>query len=170
VLRAICDGDIPKLEQCLRQGWQIDQVIDTDQKYTALTLACHLDKLEIVHFLDLHGANLSQGQGKFSNTPLMAASQKWNVRIIDYLLERGVDPTVKDKFGFTALKKAELRNLRTISLMIKSYEDKLAVKGKQKFVPMSAVTNEYWVRQIKLLNAKLAKQDKKFVPLEATEF
>jgi len=89
-----------------------------------------LDKLEIVHFLDLHGANLSQGQGKFSNTPLMAASEKWNVRIIDYLLERGVDPTVTDRYGFTALRKAELRNLRTISLMIKSYEDKLALKGK----------------------------------------
>lgn len=76
----------------------------------------------------------------------MAASERWNARIVDYLLERGVDPTVKDKFGFTALRKAELRNLRTISLMIKSYEEKLQLKGKQKFVPMTPVTNEHWVR------------------------
>ena len=57
-----------------------------------MTLACHLDKLELVHFLDLHNANISNGQGKFNNTPLMAALARWNVRIIDYLLERGVDP------------------------------------------------------------------------------
>ena len=36
----------------------------------------------------------------------MSATQKWNVRIIDYLLERGVDPSIKDKYGFTALRKA----------------------------------------------------------------
>lgn len=38
-----------------------------------MTLACHLDKLEIVHFLDLHKADLNSGAGKFNNTPLMAA-------------------------------------------------------------------------------------------------
>ena len=39
----------------------------------------------------------------------MTALAKWNVRIIDYLMERGVDPLVKDIYGFTALKKAEIR-------------------------------------------------------------
>ena len=39
----------------------------------------------------------------------MTALSKWNVRIIDYLIERGVDPFVTDKFGFTAKKKAEIR-------------------------------------------------------------
>jgi len=40
---------------------------------------------------------------------LMTALAKWNVRIIDYLIERGVDPFVTDKFGFSARKKAEIR-------------------------------------------------------------
>lgn len=141
---------------CLNAGWPIDQVIDTDQKFNALTLACHLDKFELVHFLDLHSANLSQGVGKFKNTPLMAALARWNVRVIDYLLERGVDPTVQDQFGFTALRKADLRNLRTISSMLTSYELKYGDK-KKKWQPMTAVTNEHWVRQIKLLNVKLTK-------------
>lgn len=89
-------------------------------------MACHLDKLEVLHLLDLHGANLNNGVGRFSNTPLMSALSKWNVRIIDYLMERGVDPTVKDSFGFTARKKAEIRNLRTISSMLTTYEEKYA--------------------------------------------
>jgi ankyrin repeat protein len=48
----------------------------------------------VLHLLDLYGADLTSGAGKYNNTPLMAALQKWNVRIIDYLLERKVDPTI----------------------------------------------------------------------------
>jgi hypothetical protein len=54
----------------------------------------------------------------------MSALTKWNVRIIDYLMERGVDPTIQDSFGFTAARKAEIRNLRTIHSMIASYEER----------------------------------------------
>jgi hypothetical protein len=39
----------------------------------------------------------------------MQAINKWNVRIIDYLMERGVDPFIKDKYGFTAKEKAKLK-------------------------------------------------------------
>ena len=74
----------------------------------------------------MYGANLGSGVGKFKNTPLMTALARWNVRIIDYLMERGVDPTVKDSFGFTAKRKAEIRNLRTISSMLATYEEKYA--------------------------------------------
>ena len=70
----------------------------------------------------MHGADLSCKVGKFENTALMAALNRWNVRIIDYLMERGVDPTVKDKFGFTAKRKAEIKQLRTIHSMLASYE------------------------------------------------
>jgi len=112
-----------------------------------VTLACHLDKLEVLHLLDLYGADLSSGVGKYKNTPLMAALAKWNVRIIDYLMERGVDPNVKDIFGFTAKRKAEIRNLRTISSMLSTYEEKYAkvkpIAVRQTNLP---ITNEYWTR------------------------
>ena len=58
----------------------------------------------------------------------MSAITRWNVRIIDYLMERGVDPFIKDSYGFTAMRKAEIRNLRTISSMLKSYEEKCSEK------------------------------------------
>ena len=76
----------------------------------------------MLNFLDLHGADIDSGAGKFNNTPLMAALNRWNVRIIDYLMERGVDPSVEDSFGFTAKRKAKLKQLRTIYSMLESYE------------------------------------------------
>lgn len=105
-MQAVCDGDIEKLEQCIERGWDPNAPIDHAEKFTAVSLAAHLDNLELLHCLDLHGANLSQAGGRFGNTPLMTAMMRWNVRIIDYLLERGVDPTVQDCYGFTAKRKA----------------------------------------------------------------
>ena len=97
-------------------------------RYSAVTLATHIDNLEVLHCLDLHGADLSKGAGKFNNTPLMTALSRWNVRIIDYLMERGVDPTIEDSYGFTAKRKAQIRNLRTISSMLDQYEGNHAAK------------------------------------------
>ena len=52
----------------------------------------------------------------------MEAQHRWDVRIVDYLMERGVDPKVKDVYGFTAKNKAKIRNLRTIHSMLEEYE------------------------------------------------
>lgn len=118
MLEAVCTGDIEALDDCLKQGWPINETIDYEGKYSAASLAAHLDKLEVLHLLDLRGADLESGVGRFKNTPLMTALMSWNVRIIDYLTERGVDPYITDEFGFTALKKAKIKNLRTISSML----------------------------------------------------
>lgn len=74
VLRSVCKGNIDTLDECLEAGWPIDDTIDKQGKYSALTLACHLDNLEMAHFCDMNGANLSAGAGKFKNTPLMTAT------------------------------------------------------------------------------------------------
>lgn len=121
-LKAVCDGDPDALEKCLDEGWPVDAPIDRRGRFSALTLACHLDKLELVHLCDIKGGNLHAGVGKESTTPLMAAVGRWNVRIVDYLMERGADPTVKDLYGFTAHRRAEIKNLRTIAGMLKQHE------------------------------------------------
>ena len=103
MLQGICEANVEKIEACLKKGWNINDPIDYAGKFNAASLAAHLNNLELLHFLDLHGANLSQGVGEQQLTPLMTAVGKWNVRIVDYLLERKVDPFIKDKYGFTAL-------------------------------------------------------------------
>ena len=99
---AVCRGDADALEKCIDEGWDIHATVDRRGRFNTLTLACHLDQLELVHLCDIKGANLSQPFGEEQVTPMMAALGRWNVRIVDYLIERKVDPNVKDKFGFTA--------------------------------------------------------------------
>ena len=66
VLQAVCENDLPKLERCLRHGkWNIDDTVDHAGRFTAVGLACHLDRLEVLHFLDLYGADLSSSAGKY---------------------------------------------------------------------------------------------------------
>ena len=73
-------------------------------------------------------------------TPLMAATKRWNVRIVDYLMERGADPRIQDKHGFTVRQMAELRNLRTLTSMLTEYESKYKAVSKRP----QAITNEKW--------------------------
>ena len=109
MLQGIVEEDYDKIQSCLDRGWDINQSIDHAQKFNAVSLAAHLDKLEVLHFLDMRGADISGGSGKYLYTPLMTSLMSWNVRVIDYLLERGVNPYEKDSFGFTALQKAKIK-------------------------------------------------------------
>jgi hypothetical protein len=93
----------------------------------------------------MHGADLSSGAGKFKLTPLMTAIMRWNVRMIDYLMERGVNPHEKDCYGFTAKKKAELKNLRSIHAMVDNYESKFKNTTPE---TKGAITNSEWIDKL----------------------
>ena len=83
----------------------------------------------------------------------MTAMMSWNVRIIDYLTERGVNPYEKDKYGFSAVEKAKIKNFRTIQSMLGSYEQRYRiVKGKLKEPP---IFTEKWRDIIKEKNLNL---------------
>ena len=148
MLKAICESDIDSIEDCLKSGWDINETLDKAQKFNAASLACHLDKLEVLHCLDLHGADLSNGAGKFKFTPLMTAIMRWNVRMIDYLMERGVNPHEVDSFGFSAKKKAEIKNLRSIYGMVENYENRYSTISKNNEGIKGAITNKEWLDKL----------------------
>lgn len=154
VLHAVTTKNIAELEDCLREGWDINAIVDHSGKYNAATLAAHLDHLEVLHFLDLRGADLNTGVGIMQNTPLMSAMMNWNVRIIDYLTERGVDPFVKDKFGFTASRKAKIKKLNTIYSMLASYETRYEQARMSQGSPatIGAITTQEWEGKLKGVN------------------
>ena len=91
----------------------------------------------MVHFLDLMGADLDSGRGKLSNTPLMAATMRWNTRVVEYLIARNADPFSKDKYGFTCLQKALIKNLQTIGSMLSHHETNFNPENRFKL----AITN-----------------------------
>mmetsp|Transcript_41806 Transcript_41806/g.63873 ORF Transcript_41806/g.63873 Transcript_41806/m.63873 type:complete len:83 (-) Transcript_41806:408-656(-) len=78
----------------------------------------------MIHLLDMYGADLNLRVGHNRLSPLMVAVQRWNVRVVDYLMERGVNPELTDKYGFTAEANAKIRNLQTIQSMLENYKTK----------------------------------------------
>ena len=145
-------NDLEKVEKLIvEHKWPVNQTIDANDRFSALTLACHLDFLEMVHLLDTIGADVNQGVGKFHNTPLMTATGRWNVRIVDYLIERGADPTKLDIYGFSARRKAEIKNLKTISSMLKQHETKFLTQESQ----LLAITNSKWKKIISERNLNI---------------
>eukprot|EP00347_Sterkiella_histriomuscorum_P013035 403366263 len=146
MLRALTKSNYDLIQECLDEGWDINSPIDFEGKFNAASLAAHLDNLELLHFLDLNGADISNGTGKFNYTPLMTSSMSWNVRIIDYLLERGVNPEIKDKFGFTALQKAKIKQYRTIQSMLSQYEQRYQFTRKDSYLPQ--ITTDDWRKKL----------------------
>ena len=63
MLTAVCKSDFNEIERCLDEGWDINEAIDHGGKYNSASLAAHLDKLEVLHFLDLKGADISSPAG-----------------------------------------------------------------------------------------------------------
>jgi len=63
-LKAITNGDVDQLESCLRRGWDLNKPVDQNGKFSALSLACFLDNLEMVHLLDMYGADINQSVGE----------------------------------------------------------------------------------------------------------
>ena len=64
MLKAIVNGDISTINKCLNEGWDINAVLDMEGKFNAVSLAAHLDKLEILHYLDMRGADINSPVGK----------------------------------------------------------------------------------------------------------
>ena len=67
---AVCRGDADALEKCIDEGWDIHATVDRRGRFSVLTLACHLDQLELVHLCDIKGANLlitKDGQVKLAD-------------------------------------------------------------------------------------------------------
>lgn len=72
---------------------------------TVTNFACRFPgrSIDLVkYFVDEKHADLDIGD-YLGRTPLYHASHTSNVRLVEYLLKRGADPTVKDVFGKTAL-------------------------------------------------------------------
>ncbi|CDW80907.1 myotrophin [Stylonychia lemnae] len=145
MLKAIVNDDIEMINQCLDRGWDINAILDIEGKFNAASLAAHLDKLEILHYLDMRGADINSAVGKHQQTPLMTSMMSWNVRIIDYLMERGVDPFIKDSYGFTALRKAQIKQFRTISSMLQQYEQRFQSR---QISFLNSITTDKWHKEL----------------------
>jgi hypothetical protein len=124
---AIWEERYDLIDEVVKDGFDINSPLDLKRGINSFALASELDKLEVLHYLELQGANadnLSRPSSKFKLTPLMLAVENWNVRMVEYLLKRKIDSRVKDDFDFTAKDKANIKNLHTIGNILGDYERK----------------------------------------------
>lgn len=113
--KAICEKDINEVKLVLDEGFNVNsQEVDEKYKYKALGLAASLNRVGILEYLLLRGADLNV-QDANGNTPLMLAVLNWQYDSIKYLVERGANIGAKDKYGFTAIDKAKFRGLTSIA-------------------------------------------------------
>ncbi|MCP4134951.1 MAG: ankyrin repeat domain-containing protein [bacterium] len=81
---------------------------------TALMLAAHRNKLDIVSYLVEHGADITlqeQDQaGELGKTALMFAADRGNLEIVQYLVSLGADSAPKNKYGESAIALAVANN------------------------------------------------------------
>lgn len=125
MVRGVWEENYQLIDEALADGFDINAPADLRRGINAYALAAELDKLEVLHYLELKGAQpecISNPSSKYDLTPLMMAVNSWNVRIVEYLVERGSNPNVRDAYGLSAKDKALIKNLHTISNILDNYE------------------------------------------------
>ena len=77
---------------------------------TALNIACCYGSYEAAEALCAHGAELDTRSDRRQRTPLIVAAANGHPKICAMLLALGADPSLKDKYGRTALDEARRFN------------------------------------------------------------
>ncbi|HJM68964.1 MAG TPA: ankyrin repeat domain-containing protein [Candidatus Babeliales bacterium] len=74
--------------------------------FTALMVAVRAGRLNVVNELIALGAEVNVASGPMLNTPLIEATIKGNLEMVEVLLEAGADVNKENRFGFTPLMEA----------------------------------------------------------------
>lgn len=110
---AAARGDLKLVQKLIERGSAVDdQDSDGDTAFKAAAVAGRLD---VARYLIEKGAALDKRAGILESTPLICASEMGHVEIIQLLLARGADPTLRDKNGLTALMIAERNGHKQIA-------------------------------------------------------
>lgn len=112
LFRAVWDGDIPAIEQLLKEG------VDINASNRFGRTALHestLDKLsvDVLKFLIERGANL-EAITVYGFTVLHSAALGNNINAVRVLIEAGVDPEVRDLYGDRALDLAKMWDFKEV--------------------------------------------------------
>eukprot|EP01046_Picozoa_sp_COSAG06_P030481 COSAG06_NODE_2897_length_6120_cov_56.864308_1_plen_124_part_00 len=94
--------------ELLRQGAELEWRNPVGR--TPLANACLNGAYEAAEALCAHGAELDTRCDEHQDTPLIHAAQMGRAKICAMLLALGADPSLKDKWGMTALDWARQRN------------------------------------------------------------
>lgn len=93
-------GKVGRMRTLVECGFPVD-LLQATPEYAALYAACLVGETESVRVLLELGADPNLGYG--SSTPLMVASRRGSLEIVELLLKQGANPVLRDDEGLTAL-------------------------------------------------------------------
>lgn len=103
LLTAAANGNIPKLQEALQEGGDVNGV-HHEGGWTSLLFACQYNRKEVVEILLKHGGvDIEAKTEGDADTPLTIASYNGYADIVQLLLDNGAKANATDAYGRTAL-------------------------------------------------------------------
>ncbi len=104
---AACAGDLAKVQEFIEQGTAVDA--NDAAGWTALVWAVNAGQTDVAEFLINNNANVNVKYGRQNQSLLHSAIQTDSVKLIELLIEKGINVNVKNRAGQTPLYAAVLR-------------------------------------------------------------
>ncbi|CAI7605082.1 unnamed protein product [Penicillium glandicola] len=158
LFRAISRDDLPRVQELLDQGLDIESRDSVNGGQTPLIVAVGYDKVDIVELLLLRGANANAKTLHSEETALISASSSGRYQIILWILEHGnPDLEARDRNGRTALMRASAQGYtREVQVLVKAGADIEAKdrNGRTALMEASRLDHDPTVKLLMKLGAK----------------
>ena len=89
-MKAVIDNDLDTIDDMLAHDFDINRSLELKRGLSAAAVAAESGNLDMLHYLFVHGADLTKPSGKFGITPLMAAVTSYNTAVVEFILSRDV--------------------------------------------------------------------------------
>ncbi|MFC1781368.1 ankyrin repeat domain-containing protein [Planctomycetota bacterium] len=119
---AACAGDLSKVKEFIEQGTAID--VNDEADWTALVWAVNAGQTEVAEFLINNNADFNVKYGRQNLSLLHGAVQSDSVKLVELLIDKGVDVNVKNQAEATPIfNAASTGNLQVVELLVSKGAD-----------------------------------------------
>jgi ankyrin repeat protein len=102
------DGDVPLVQSLVDAGHDVNAFDDLGK--TPLHYAVESERFEVARYLVERGADVNaHHEPTIGNTPLCEVAERCSLRMAQFLIAAGADPTIPGWMQLTALEKAKRR-------------------------------------------------------------
>ena len=95
IISLIKDEDIDGVKKMLKNGFDVNKIVDTYYKSTIIYNAIYMKNLELVKIIVQHGAKLNIKTRTY-DTPLLYACKSKNKHIVEYLINQNIDFSMQE--------------------------------------------------------------------------
>jgi ankyrin repeat protein len=154
--RAVCVGDLPRVESLLDQG--VDINIQDEMGWTPLFWAATMGQQEVGEWLVSHGAQVDT-KANSGWTPLWQAVYEGALDFVELLISNGAGVNDKDNRGMTSLHYAAIRGNREIAELLIEKGADINAKDHWNWTPLHTAVFEGQHTMVRMLISQGANID-----------